>query len=141
MNLAYGSPADIISWMELVNLVSRNFPGLETSDKIEEHKQTVLKFMDRKEAICVKDNEKVTGVLLFSKKHNMICCLAVSPDYRRRGEYVKLGRGRKDFGKGFYMAVSKGQAIGMMHKKYREAVRRSRGKQEDALYEYINQDI
>lgn len=85
MNLAYGSPADITSWMELVNLVSRNFPGLETSDKIEEHKQTVLKFMGRKEAICVKDDEKVTGVLLFSGNHNMICCLAVSPDYRRRG--------------------------------------------------------
>lgn len=45
---------------------------------------------------------------------------------------VKLGRERKDFGKGFYMAVSKNQAIGMMHKKYRENVRRSRGKQEVA---------
>lgn len=30
---------------------------------------------------------------------------------------VKLGRERKDFGKGFYMSVSKSQAIGMMHKK------------------------
>lgn len=50
---------------------------------------------------------------------------------------VKLGRGRKDFGKGFYMAVSKGQAIGMMHKKYRETVRRSRGKQEDAFSEKL----
>ena len=43
------------------------------------------------------------------------------------------------------MAVSREQAIGMMHKKYREAVRRSRGKQESAftetLYEYINIDI
>lgn len=29
---------------------------------------------------------------------------------------VKLGRERKDFEKGFYMAVSKSQAIGMMHK-------------------------
>lgn len=45
---------------------------------------------------------------------------------------VKLGKERKDFGKGFYMAVSKSQAIGMMHKKYRETVRRSRGKQEVA---------
>lgn len=43
---------------------------------------------------------------------------------------VSLGRRRKDFGKGFYMAVSKNQAVGMMHKKYKEAVRRSRGKQE-----------
>lgn len=41
---------------------------------------------------------------------------------------VSKGRDKKDFGKGFYMAVSKTQAIGMMHKKYREAVRRSRNK-------------
>lgn len=50
---------------------------------------------------------------------------------------VSLGRGRKDFGKGFYLAVSKSQAIGMMHKKYREAVRRSRGKQETAFSEKL----
>lgn len=46
---------------------------------------------------------------------------------------VNLGRGRKDFGRGFYMAVSRKQAVGMMHKKYREAVRRSREKQESAF--------
>ena len=39
---------------------------------------------------------------------------------------VSKGRGNKDFGKGFYMAVTKKQAIGMMHKKYREVIRRSR---------------
>ncbi len=43
---------------------------------------------------------------------------------------VSLGYGRKDFGKGFYMAVTKKQAVGMMNKKYREAVRRSRNKKE-----------
>lgn len=52
---------------------------------------------------------------------------------------VKQGRGNKDFGKGFYMAVSRQQAIGMMHKKYKEAVRRSRNKKpfifEERLYE------
>lgn len=37
---------------------------------------------------------------------------------------VTRGRNNKDFGKGFYMAVSKSQAIGMMHKKYREAIAR-----------------
>ena len=35
---------------------------------------------------------------------------------------VELGGRRKDFGRGFYMAVTKKQAVGMMHKKYREAV-------------------
>lgn len=41
---------------------------------------------------------------------------------------VAKGRGNKDFGKGFYMAVDKNQALGMMEKKFREAVRRSRNK-------------
>lgn len=50
---------------------------------------------------------------------------------------VKLGRERKDFGKGFYMAVSKSQAIGMMHKKYREVVRRSKGKLDSAYSEKL----
>jgi len=50
---------------------------------------------------------------------------------------VNAGRSRKDFGKGFYMAVTKQQAIGMMHKKYKEAVRRSRNKTEQQFQENL----
>lgn len=50
---------------------------------------------------------------------------------------VSMGRGRKDFGRGFYIAVSKKQAIGMMHKKFREAVRRSRNKKETDFVENL----
>lgn len=50
---------------------------------------------------------------------------------------VSSGRSRKDFGKGFYMAVTKQQATGMMHKKYREAVRRSRNKMEQQFQENL----
>lgn len=39
---------------------------------------------------------------------------------------VSRGKGRRDFGRGFYMAVSASHAIGMMHKKYREAASRRR---------------
>ena len=35
---------------------------------------------------------------------------------------VTQGRGRKDFGRGFYMSVTKQQAVGMMRKNYREAI-------------------
>lgn len=83
--LKYGEPEDIDTWMELVSEVHQSFPGLETEDKIAEHRNTVLKFMSRKEAICVKYDDKIAGVILFSKKHNMICCLAVSPKHRRKG--------------------------------------------------------
>lgn len=50
---------------------------------------------------------------------------------------VSLGKSRKDFGKGFYMSESKQQAIGMMHKKYREAIRRSQNKQETCFSENL----
>jgi hypothetical protein len=46
------------------------------------------------------------------------------------------GRDKKDFGKGFYMAVSKSQAVGMMHKKQREAVRRNKKNNVD-VKEYL----
>lgn len=85
MEAVYGIPSDIDVWMNLVNDVSWNFPGLETQEKIEEHRETVLHFMSKKQALCVKDNDEIAGVILFSRGHNMICCLAVSPRYRRRG--------------------------------------------------------
>ncbi len=50
---------------------------------------------------------------------------------------VTQGKSHKDFGLGFYMAVEKIQAIGMMHKKYREAVRRSRNKSDKEYSEHL----
>lgn len=59
---------------------------------------------------------------------------------------VTKGRPRKDFGKGFYMALTAEQAIGMMHKKYREAVSRRRdhkpGEFQEVLYRIeLNLDV
>lgn len=81
----YGNPADIVQWMELVTRVRNNFPGLETETALDEHRQTVLKFMGKEQALCVKVNDQIAGVLLFSRNRNMICCLAVHPEYRRNG--------------------------------------------------------
>ena len=85
MELLMGETTDIDSWMNLVKQVSWNFPGLETTENIDEHRDTVLKFMDKKQALCVKNKEEIIGVLLFSRKRNMICCLAVHPAYRKQG--------------------------------------------------------
>ena len=85
MEVKYGTVQDIESWMELVQQVRWNFPGLETEPALEDHRKTVLRFMGEKRALCVKNDDKVIGVLLFSKKHNMICCLAVAPEYRKNG--------------------------------------------------------
>lgn len=90
MQLFYGVPEDIEKWMNLITEVRWNFPGLETQEKLSEHKTTVLKFMNKRQAVCVKEKSKIAGVILFSRAHNMICCLAVAPQYRRRGVATML---------------------------------------------------
>ena len=85
MEVQFGTPGMIESWMELVTLVSWNFPGLETREALEEHRETVLNFISRRQALCVRRGDQVVGVLLFSRKRNMICCLAVHPNFRRQG--------------------------------------------------------
>ena len=50
---------------------------------------------------------------------------------------VFKGRNNKDFGKGFYMAVTKSQAVGMMHKKYREALLRRPNAPKDRFSEIL----
>lgn len=59
---------------------------------------------------------------------------------------VAKGRGNKDFGRGFYISAEKSQAVGMMNKKFREAVRRTKSKAPEQfsrhLYEIkINRDL
>ena len=86
MMIQFGKIDDIDNWMSLVEKISWNFPGLETNEKIAEHRNTVLRFMGKSQALCAKnDNEQIIGVLLFSRGHNMICCLGVSPECRRQG--------------------------------------------------------
>ena len=85
MEAVFGDNSCIDSWMQLVRAVSRSFPGLETEESLDEHKQTVLKFMSKKQALCVMNKETVVGVLLFSRSRNMICCLAVDPAHRKQG--------------------------------------------------------
>ncbi len=73
MKVELGKPSDIDSWMQLVRKVSWNFPGLETEQRIEEHKMTVLKFMNDKRALCVKNGQDIAvGVTDFERvmSHN-----------------------------------------------------------------------
>ena len=85
LHVSFGTPEDIDSWMRLVRQVSPEFPGLETEEDQKEHRQTVLKFMEKRQALCVKTREGIAGVLLFSRSRNMICCLAVLTQHRGKG--------------------------------------------------------
>lgn len=84
LKICYASCDNLKSWMSLVEIVRENFPGLETEKGMEEYYQTLIKNVKEKRAICAMDGNMVTGILLFSIKHNMLSCLAVHPEYRRR---------------------------------------------------------
>ena len=80
MNICFATADDIDNWMKLVDKVKDLFPGLDLT----EHKTTVLAFISRNEAICAKEDNKIVGGLLFSKELNMLCFLAVDPNFRRK---------------------------------------------------------
>ena len=90
MKVSYGSPNDLDAWMALVESVAWNFPGLETPEALEDHRRTVRRFMEKRQALCARNDDAICGVLLFSRRLNMICCLAVSPDFRRQGVATAL---------------------------------------------------
>ena len=79
-----GKKEDIDSWMRLVDKVKDAFPGLETMEALNEHKNTVLDFMERFSAICAKEQNEIVGTLLFSSETNEICFLAVDAEHRRQ---------------------------------------------------------
>ena len=54
---------------EPCNAGQMNFPGLETQEKLDEYQATVLRFMEKRQAICVKEGNEIAGVMLFSRGH------------------------------------------------------------------------
>lgn len=85
MQVQLGRNQDVDAWMKLVEEISWNFPGLETKEGLNEYRETLLRFIGKDQALCVRNDTEVMGVMLFSRGRNMICCLGVSPKYRRYG--------------------------------------------------------
>ena len=85
MEVQLGRNQDVDEWMKLVEEISWNFPGLETIEGLNEYRETLFRFIGKDQALCVRNATEVIGVLLFSRGRNMICCLGVSPKYRRYG--------------------------------------------------------
>ena len=54
-----GKKQDIEGWMSLVEKVKDAFPGLETKEALNEHKNTVLDFMNKASAICAKEQAEM----------------------------------------------------------------------------------
>lgn len=84
MEIKLATAQDIDAWMALVEQVRDIFPGLETAQAMEEHRTTVLRFMENSSAICAVENGQIVGILLFSREASELCFLAVDPAYRRQ---------------------------------------------------------
>lgn len=67
MEVEFGKNSDIDEWMKLVEEISWNFPGLETKERIDEHRETVMRFITKGHALGVKNDKRIIGVLLFSR--------------------------------------------------------------------------
>lgn len=80
-DLIYAQINDVDSWMRMVDAVKDNFPGLEANS----YKETLIKNIKRKTALCVKCNDEIVGVMLFSYHSQCLSCMAVHPSYRRKG--------------------------------------------------------
>lgn len=85
MTVSFAGREEIDGWMALIEKVKEAFPGMENTEALEEHRKTVLDFMQRKCAICAWQENKIVGVLLFSPQENTLCFLAVDEEYRRQG--------------------------------------------------------
>jgi len=72
---------DAEGWMELVDIVKENFPGLI----IEEYKEVLLRNIVKQSALCVKYDNEIVGVLLYSAEQKTLSCMAVHPAHRKKG--------------------------------------------------------
>lgn len=88
--IEYADMNHLESWMKLIDMVRWTFPGLETQKLMEGYRNTVIKNIKRKSAVCALNDQQVVGTLLFSVRHNMISFLAVHPEYRRKQIGTKL---------------------------------------------------
>ena len=84
MEIRLAETGDIDGWMRLVEQVRDCFPGLETREAMEEHRETVLEFISHQAAICAEVGSRIVGALLFAGEKGMLCFLAVDEAYRRQ---------------------------------------------------------
>ncbi len=125
MIIELATEQNIDNWMNLVTKVKESFPGLETQEALDEHRDTVLNFMKKSSAICAKIDNRIVGILLFSKETNALCFLAVDTEYRRQYIAEKMFSymltfmdSEKDIAVTTYRAdVSKGKPARMFYKK------------------------
>ncbi|KGO14254.1 GNAT family N-acetyltransferase [Clostridium botulinum] len=72
---------DIDIWMNLIEIVKNDFPGLI----VEDYRKILKESIQQRTALIVKDETKTIGVLIFSYENKEIAFLVVHPQYRKKG--------------------------------------------------------
>jgi len=83
--LSFAKLDDLDSWMAMIEIVKDNFPGLTSRESINRYMETVIKNINRETALCVKINNVVVGILIFSFNAKCLSCMAVHPEHRKKG--------------------------------------------------------
>lgn len=117
----FAKEVDIDIWMNLVEIVKEDFPGLI----IEDYREILKEGIQQKTALIVKDETKAIGVLIFSYENKEIAFLAVHPQYRKKGIATALfNKMYNQFPKGTEIAVTtyrendtKGKAARALYKR------------------------
>lgn len=86
MKAEFGEKRNYESWIELVKLVSGNFPGLD----LKCYKDILIEKIEKKETLVVRDGEKVVGALAFSYEEKELSFLGVHPEYRQKNIGTEL---------------------------------------------------
>ncbi|ABS34230.1 GNAT family N-acetyltransferase [Clostridium botulinum] len=117
----FAKEVDIDIWMNLVEIVKEDFPGLI----IEDYRKILKEGIQQRTALIVKDKTKAIGVLIFSYENKEIAFLAVHPQYRKEGIATALfNKMYNQFPKGTEIAVTtyrendtKGKAARALYKR------------------------
>ncbi|MEM1484790.1 GNAT family N-acetyltransferase [Oscillospiraceae bacterium PP1C4] len=81
MFIDFAEQQDIDSWMDLLQMVKDNFPGLD----MKEYRIALLDCILNKQALIAKAEDVIVGALTFSKRTGELSFLAVHPLYRKIG--------------------------------------------------------
>lgn len=80
-DITYATPEDLSSYMAFLPLVIDGFPHLEEPAHLEQ----LRRYMERGEALLMRDGETVIGAMTVSRRTGNIDFLATHPQYRRHG--------------------------------------------------------
>ncbi len=81
MEIGFAKSNDVDGWLELLESVKDNFPGLD----LDEYKKGLSKRILEQGALVAKESDRVMGALLFSRESKELEFLAVHRRYRELG--------------------------------------------------------